>query len=96
MRVVLGLFFALIFSGCMSVKMQLDSRWDRKLRASYIDYTDYWILGFVGKGEFNLQKICVDQKPYGFERYRSPEDITIGVFTLGIYTPASLRVWCGN
>ncbi|MGZ3722850.1 MAG: Bor/Iss family lipoprotein, partial [Bdellovibrionales bacterium] len=54
----------------------------------------FW--GLKGKPSLNLQKICVDQKPYGVQRLKSPEDITIGIIALGFYTPATVRVWCGD
>jgi hypothetical protein len=86
----------LTLTGCMSTKMALDPKWNPSLRPAYVDYADYWVFGLFGHGEFNLQKICVDQNPYGFQQYRSAEDGLIALFTAGIYAPATLRVWCGN
>lgn len=82
--------------GCMSTKIILNSKWTREQKPVYEDYADYYVLGFVGHPEFNLQKICMDQKPYAVQRLKSAEDQTIAVLTLGIYTPATVRVWCGE
>jgi hypothetical protein len=93
---LLLLCLMLAMAGCMSAQMRLNEKWDSSVKPSYVDYTDYYLGGIIGGGDFNLQKICVDQKPYGFQRYISPEDVVIRTFTLQIYTPATLRVWCGN
>jgi hypothetical protein len=95
-RALTLLSLIVLLGGCMSAKMQVSDKWDPSVKPSYVDYTDYYLAGLIGGGEFNLQKICVDQKPYGFQRYLSAEDIVIRVFTLTIYSPATLRVWCGN
>jgi hypothetical protein len=87
---------ALSLSGCMITKMSLSPKWDPASKPSYVDYADYYWWGLKGRREFNLQRICVDQKPYGFERRRSAEDGIIALFTAGIYAPATIRVWCGD
>ena len=86
----------LILSGCISAKVSLDPRWNAKEKPAYEDYVDYYVFGFVGNPALDLQKICVDQKPYGLQRVKTWEDGLITVFTVGIYSPATVRVWCGD
>jgi hypothetical protein len=93
-RLVPILFFVL--SGCMSVTLSLSPKWDSESKPVYEDYVDYWWWGLRGKPRLNLQKICVDQKPYAVRRLKSGEDIFITFVTLGIYTPSTVRVWCGD
>ena len=92
--IALALFTTL--TGCMSTKLQLSPKWNPSVPATYEDYVDYYFLGFVGEPTLNLQKICMDQKPQGLQRIKSVEDGVINFFTMGIYTPATVRVWCGD
>jgi hypothetical protein len=86
----------LMVSGCISARVALDPNFDPEAKPSYEDYVDYWLLGLVGDPTLNLQKICVDQKPYGLRRMKTPVDGFITLVTLGVYSPATVRVWCGN
>lgn len=87
---------ALMITGCVSTRIELNSKWDRSIKPVYEDYMDTYWWGFSGHPELNLQKICMDQKPYGFKRYFSAEDGFITALTLGIYMPSTVQVWCGE
>ncbi len=93
---MLGLVSIAFQVGCMSTRLELSSKWDKSTKPVYEDYVDYYFWGFVGHPELNLQKICMDQKPHGIKRFKSPEDGFITVLTLGIYTPSTVQVWCGE
>ncbi len=86
----------IVASGCMSTKMVLSPKWDAKSKASYVDYFDYYWLGFSGHPSVALQKVCLDQKPHAVQRIKTFEDGLITFWTFGIYTPVTVRVWCGE
>ena len=81
---------------CVSSRVQLDPKWDRSVKPVYVDYFDHYFFGFVGNPSVNLQKACMDQKPYGVQAVKTPEDGVITFSTLGIYSPTTVRVWCGD
>ena len=87
---------ALFLTGCMSTKIIFSERFDASVKPAYTDFFDYYFYGLSGHPTLNLQKICMDQKPYALQRVRSPEDQVITFFTLGIYTPMTVKVWCGD
>lgn len=89
-------FLVTVLSACGSTKVTLDDRFNPNLKPAYVDFVDYYWWGLKGRPSVSLQTVCMDQKPYAFQRVRTGEDITIGVFTLGIYLPATVRVWCGD
>jgi len=93
---LLTLCSVLLLTGCMSTQVALDSRFQPSQPPAYEDYFDYYWFGLSGNSTVDLQKVCVDQKPYGFRRLRSLQDGFIGIITLGIYTPVTVRVWCGD
>ncbi len=83
-------------AGCMTTKVAFDKNWNPSLNPSYEDYFNFYALGFAGHPSLSLQEACVDQKPYGMISQRTFEDSFIAALTLGIYTPATVRVWCGD
>jgi hypothetical protein len=80
----------------MSSRVIFDQKWRPDSRAVYEDYFDYYIFGLVGNPTLDVQKVCMDQKPYAMRRVRGGDDVMLAFFTLGIYTPATVRVWCGE
>ncbi len=85
---------AFFFAGCMSSKISFEENFRLYGKPSFEDYFDYYALGFIGQNEIDVQKVCLDQKPRGVQKFHSFEDGLIGFFTLGIYTPITVRVWC--
>lgn len=92
-------FLSLTFllSGCVSSKVILDRKtYDPHRRPDYVDYFDYYFLGFKGDRHVNLRTVCQDQRPLAVETVRTVEDGVITFYTLGIYSPLTVRVWCGD
>lgn len=87
---------AILLSGCMSTRIGFKEHFVATDKPTYEDYVDYYVAGFVGDPELNLQKICMDQRPYEVQRLRSAADIFITFVTLSIYSPSTVRVWCGD
>ncbi len=88
--------FVTIFTGCVSTKIALEPEWDFFAKPSYEDYFDYYLFGLIGKHSISLSAVCMDQKPLGFHRITSFEDSAISAVSLGLYTPLTVQVWCGD
>jgi hypothetical protein len=87
----------LLLSGCVSSIVQTDYKLNAKAPPQYEDYFDGYLFGWVGgKEKVDLVRVCMDQKPYGFQKLHSGEDLFFAVITFGIYTPTTVRVWCGE
>lgn len=84
-----------LLSGCMSSKVVFDESFNRRPPVTYEDYFDYYFLGLKGDNMVSLNQVCLTEKPLAVEYLYSVEDIVISAFALGIYTPRTLRVWCG-
>lgn len=81
----------------MSAPVSLHEKWNPKSQPSYEDYFNGYLFALVGSDHnVNLSRVCVDQKPYAFERQFNSGDIAFAFFSFGIYTPMTLRVWCGD
>lgn len=60
------------------------------------EYYDGWLFGFVSKSSIDPRKACQLQTPLATRTYFSPEDLLIGLLTIGIYTPKTSQYWCVN
>lgn len=96
MRLTCALLALFMFNGCMSTKLQLSPGWNRRAPPAYVDYMDYYLLGLVGDPYLSIPKICMDQQPHGVQKIKTVEDSLITLFTLGIYSPITVKVWCGE
>lgn len=96
MKLILIMIFATASTGCMSARMVLDERWNPDQKPAYTDFFDHYLWGLSGTSKVNLQQVCMDQKPYAFERIQSGQDLFLSAITLGIYWPVTIKVWCGD
>ena len=90
------LLASFMLTGCMSTKIVLNDRYDARMKPVYEDYFDGWWWGLSGQAQVSLQKVCMDQRPYAVRRVKGAEDIALTVITLGIYSPTTIQVWCGE
>ena len=93
LRIFGALGAGFVLSACISTQIQLAPAITPLIKP-YDDYNDYYLLGFVGHPKLNLNKICGEQKVLAVRRLRTGEDVLIGLVTLGIYTPTTVRIWC--
>lgn len=54
-----------------------------------------YLLGTLGYQDFDLSSFCHGQ-PTEFAITTTPNEVTIGIVTLGIYTPHELELRCGT
>lgn len=93
-RLIIWVTVVLGLCGCMTSRMVFDNSQKLPREPSYEDFFDYYALGFIGRNKVDVAQVCMDQKPLLIEKRQSFEDVLIGVMTLGIYTPLTVRVWC--
>jgi len=91
-----GIACSLLLTGCMSTTVIFNSKWDSRIKPSYVDYFDNYFLGFSGTANVNLAQVCMDQKPYAVRRLKTIEDGILTLITIGIYSPSTIKVWCGE
>jgi hypothetical protein len=96
MRILALFLSAAALSGCMNTKIALGEKWNPYAKPAYVDYFDSWWWGLKGRPAVSLQKVCMDQKPLAVQRVKTGEDAIITAFTLGVYAPTTVKVWCGE
>lgn len=85
-----------ITAGCMSARVVFSDNFRPGTRPVYVDNFDYYWGGFKGSPQVALQKVCMDQRIHAFQRIKTAEDGILTVVTLGIYSPSTVKVWCGE
>lgn len=96
MKIAVALAFTLLCSCVSSRVVFAPERWEKAKAPDYEDHFDYYALGFFGRAQVDLRTVCMEQKPLAVEHVRTVEDGLITFYTLGIYAPLTVRVWCGN
>lgn len=96
MKILAAAAISTLLCGCMTTKVVFSDKWNPRSKPAYVDYFDSWWLGFYGEPEVYLQKVCMDQRPHALIRQKTAEDAVLTIFTLGIYTPTTVKIWCGE
>ncbi len=96
MKLALLATLLLTLSGCMTTRVVFSDKFDPRAKPAYVDYFDYYWLGFRGEREVALQKVCMDQRPHAIVRTKTAEDVLLTYITVGIYSPVTVKIWCGE
>ena len=94
-KVSLALVTMLTICACVSNQVFFTDTASSRTRPDLEDYLSLNAFGLAQNQSIDLQKICMDQKPTRASVHRSPIDSLITVLSLSIYSPLTLRVWCG-
>lgn len=87
-------FIASFLAACGSVTV--DTGLPADSRNKYDEYHDGWALGFAGESGANVKDACPGDRIARVRNYFSFEDLLIGAFTTGIYTPRSSTITCAT
>ncbi len=82
---------ALALSACNAHQVTYDTSLPRG--KAHSEWTGHYFGGLVGHTEINVRRIC-PQGVAKIETYRSVGNGFVGAFTLGIYTPRTVRITC--
>lgn len=87
------LLCTLALAGCNAHRVTYDTTLPRG--PVHSEWTGHFVGGLIGHPEINVRKMC----PTGaakIETFRSFGNGLIGVVTLGIYTPRTIRITCAG
>ncbi len=90
------LLISWLMLGCMSTTVVFDEKWQSSSKPTYTDYYDQYFIGFSGVSVVHLEKVCMDQKIHAAQKIKTSEDMILTGLTLGIYSPVTVNVWCGD
>jgi len=84
----------LLLSACESVTIRTDNLRETSDIPSYQKSFNYWWWGLKGEHDINVREICTGNSVTQLQSIASFSDAAFTMFTLGIYSPRSARIWC--
>lgn len=83
-----------LLAACHSVTIRPEGVSKRIDRPDFEESKDFWVFGLVNEYTVDVTPICGGRRIEQMQSQSTVVDSLIGIVTLGIYTPRSVRVWC--
>lgn len=96
MRALLTCSALLMLSACSSVTIQPQQVAKLSAKPSYQDSRPFFMWGLVGEQRVDVKQVCGDQTVVQMQSQQTFTDGALGLVTLGIYAPHTIKVWCGE
>ncbi len=90
------LLLALVLSACSSVTIQPEQIAKLSSQPTYHDSRHFFLWGLIGEERVNVKQICGENKVLQMQSQQTLADGALGLITLGIYSPHSVKVWCDS
>lgn len=91
---ILGISALLILSACSTVTIR--NRGVTKLASepTYESSEPFFLWGLVGEKHIDINQICEKTPVRQIQAQYTVLDSVLGVITLGIYMPRTVKIWC--
>ena len=97
MKSIFIIFFVLFLAttGCMSVTYKAPNTSENlNTKPDFEDYVPGYFWGISKPRLPEPKNVCQKQEPIQVRKGKSVEDSLLAFFTLGIYWPTTMQVWC--
>ena len=84
-----------LLGACSTVTIQPEPITKQISEPSYEDSKPFFLWGLVGEERVDVRKICEDKEVIQMQSQQTFEDGFLGLITLGIFSPHTVKVWCG-
>ena len=93
---ILLLIFGLLLSlaACNTVTVVPNGGWRRSGNPTYEERKNYFLAGLIGDHRINVREVCGDREAVQLQSQDKLGDVLLRIFTIGIYSPRTARVWC--
>ena len=88
------IFISLLIVGCSTVTINPKVSDKLETEPTYEERKTFFFWGLVGEHRVDVQSICSGKKPVQMQSQQTFTDGFLGIITLGIYSPHSVKVWC--
>ena len=96
MKKILLFVSAVLLFGCSTVTPQPQRGAKLITEPSHQKSHDFFLFGFVGEKTVDVKNICSDQSVRQMQSQQTILDSALSLITFGIYTPRTVKVWCGK
>lgn len=90
----LTLGLTLIITACSTVTIHPKATTKLTKKAYYEESMPFYFWGIKGEARVNLAQVCDNKPATQMQTQFTFEDGIMSFFTLGIYSPHTVRVWC--
>ncbi|MBE0459027.1 Bor family protein [Pseudoalteromonas sp. KG3] len=94
MRIFLTSLLFIVLGGCSAVTIQPQKIAKLTSEPTYQDSRPFFMWGLVGEQRIDVKKVCGDQTVVQMQSQQTFTDGALGLVTLGIYAPHTIKVWC--
>ena len=94
MKALITCSIVLMLSACSSVTIQPQKIAKLSAKPTYQDSRPFFMWGLVGEERVDVKKVCGDQSVLQMQSQQTATDGVLGLVTLGIYAPHTVKVWC--
>ncbi|MBY5990973.1 Bor family protein [Ferrimonas balearica] len=91
---ILAVIVLLGLSACSTVTIKPDPTVTVNQVPSYQDSRHFFLWGLAGEERVNVTEVCGERTVAQMQSQQTFLDGVLGVVTLGIYAPHSVKVWC--
>lgn len=92
--ILTGMSMAMLLSACSSVTVRPDGGVKETTEPSYLDSKPFYLLGLIGEHNVDVNEICEGAEVSQMQTIMTGTDWIIGVATLGMYAPRTVKIWC--
>ena len=94
---ILSLLIFIFFTACQTVTVRPEGgQYKQNVKTDYEQVHNFFLWGLVGKKYINVSAICPSRKVEQIQTQSSFWNRVVFVVTLGIYSPRTAKVWCGE
>ncbi len=86
--------FMLAFTACSTVTIRDKGTKKIASNPTYESSEAFFLWGLVGEKHIDVTKICGNMPAQQIQAQRTFVDGFLGLITLGIYMPRSVKIWC--
>ncbi|MGO2373120.1 MAG: Bor family protein [Pseudoalteromonas prydzensis] len=94
MRIFLTSLLFIVLGGCSAVTIQPQKIAKLTSEPTYQDSRPLFMWGLVGEQRIDVKKVCGEQTVVQMQSQQTFTDGALGLVTLGIYAPHTIKVWC--
>ncbi|MGC2165014.1 MAG: Bor family protein [Gallionella sp.] len=84
----------LLLVGCSTVTIQPQQSGKLVTQPTYEESKNFFFWGLAGEFRFDVTKICSGKKVTQMQTQQTFVNGLLGLVTLGIYSPHTVKVWC--
>lgn len=94
MKKMMLLIALIAASACSSVNVRTDGQKEAMTPPTFQKSYTFWWWGLKGQHSINVREVCAGAPVKQMQTVDTVSNILSAVFTLGIYSPRTARVWC--